>query len=180
MPNQQLIDFYRGNGKDAAGRTLAQILAFDHRKLEDVHDYIQWIFPTAKASAYNMSAPLLDEETAAVFASDDTIRERMLEALRVMLDFYGLRLDMREGVAVVHKAASYAARKDNWQDPFMGSINHNLLRLTRIMESLTLCGLNDYAVALYGCLAAIQQEEPRKIPARTASFWQAAVQPLEA
>jgi hypothetical protein len=178
--NQALIDFYRGTGKDAAGRTIAKVLCFDHRQLEGVHDYIQWLFPTAKGSAYNANAPLLDEETIAVFRSDETIRERLRQALGVMLEFYGLQLAVHDGdVITVRKGASYAARRGNWQDGPPLWLNHNLLRLTRILECLTLVGMENYAVALYGCLAAIQQEEPIRIPAKTLAFWQKAVQPAE-
>lgn len=174
--NQQLIDFYRGNGKDAAGRTIAQVLRFDHAGLESVHDYIQWLFPTATASKFNPNAPLLDDETIAVFRTEEIFRERLQEALGIMLEFYGLQLYVSDDVVTVRKGANYAERKANWQDAPAGYVNHNLLRFTRILECLTLVGMENYAVALYGCLAAIQREEPEKIPARTAAFWQQAVQ----
>ncbi len=180
MANQRLIDFYRGEGNDAAGRTIAQVLAFDHRRLEGVHDFIQWLFPTAAASQFNANAPLLDDETAAVFRSDELIRERMQEALGVMLEFYGLHLHVGVDAVVVRRGANYAARRGNWQNVAPGMVNHNMLRITRILESLTQVGMAEYAVALYGCLADIAREEPERIPARTQKFWQQAVQAADA
>jgi hypothetical protein len=176
MANRQLIDFYHGVGTDAAGRSIAQVLGFDFRQLEGVHDYIQWLFPTATASAFNPDAPLLDDETAAVFRTDILIRERMQEALGVMLQFYGLELHVGTDVVVVRRGANYSARRGNWQNALPGMVNHNMLRITRILESLTLVGMEDYAVALYGCLADIARKEPGRIPPRTQAFWQKAVQ----
>jgi hypothetical protein len=174
MTNQKLIDFYRGIGSDAAGRTIAQVLQFDHRRLEGVHDYIQWLFPTAKASQFNPNAPLLDDETIAVFREDILIQERLQQSLAVMLEFYGLHMRVGEDCITIRKGPNYAARKGNWQNAPAGQLNHNLLRLTRILECLTAVGMENYAVALYGCLASIAQEEPEKIPVRTVSFWQQA------
>lgn len=176
MANQRLIDFYRGDGVDDAGRTIAEVLAFDHRRLEGVHDFIQWLFPTATQSQFNANAPLLDEETAAVFRSDILIRERMQEALGVMLEFYGLQLHVSDEAVLVRRGANYRARRRNWLNTMPGMTNHNMLRITRILESLTQVGMADYAVALYGCLADIAREEPERISPRTQKFWQQAVQ----
>lgn len=174
--NTQLLGFYQGSSTDLAGRRIDDVWQFDYGKLEAVHDYIQWLFPSAKASKFNANAPLLDGETIAVFLADDSLRQRLGKSLAVMLDFYGLEFATAdntavEAVDVVRKAANYAERQANWQDAPEGYINHNLLRLTRILEALAILGLKSESQALCRCLAEIQQEQPSKIPAQTLHFW---------
>jgi hypothetical protein len=168
--NNTLLDFYRGTQPDVKGRRIADIWGWDHTKLESVHDYIQWLFPSAKPSAYNPNAPLLDDETIAVFQSEQILQENLLQSLDLMLRFYGLELQ-GDDFPVIAKADNYAFRKANWQDAPAGQINHNLLRLTRILEALNVLGLQSYSRALCRCLNAIQREEPTKIPQKTAQFW---------
>lgn len=173
--NQKLIDFYRGTGKDDVGRSISEVWQFDHALLESTHAYIQWLFPLATASKFNANAPLLDDETIALWNGDDKLKTRLEKSLRVMLPFYGLDLAPAAGtIVVIKKAANYASRKDNWQDADAGFINHNLLRLTRILESLRVLGLTRESLALYRCLEAIQKEDSAKIPAKTLSFWKRA------
>ena len=50
MPADPIVTFYSG-GADDRGRTLEQILAWADDRLESVHDYIQWVFPTIAPSA---------------------------------------------------------------------------------------------------------------------------------
>jgi hypothetical protein len=176
MANAQLIAFYRGQGLDAAGRKIEDIWDFDHAHLEGVHDYIQWLFPSPKPSAYNGQAPLFDAETVAVFAGDADLQQRVLRSFALLLEFYGLELVGDDANLAVTKAANYAERRANWQDAPAGYLNHNLLRLTRIIECLRLCGLRAHSQALVACLTIIQAEQPAQIPAKTLDFWkQAAV-----
>lgn len=173
--NQNLVDFYRGAGADAAGRTIADVWKFDHAHLEDVHDYIQWLFPLAKASQYNANAPLLDDETIAAFTGDPALQSKLEKSLLLMLDFYGLQLVPAAGtIIIIKKASHYAARQSNWQDAPSGSINHNLLRLTRMLESLRLLGMCRESLALWRCLEDLQKEVPSKIPDKTVGFWKQA------
>lgn len=172
---KRIVAFYRGRGTDAAGRKFNEVAAFSFDELEAVHDYIQWLFPTAKASAYNPNAPLVDEYCVQAFSAGVRLRARLLKSLDIMLAFYGLerRADLPDRPAIV-KASTYADRKANWQDAPAGRLNHNLLRITRIIESLRLLGLPEHAAALCLCVEAIQKEEPEKIPQRTAMFWRQA------
>jgi hypothetical protein len=172
--NNQLVAFYRGTAPDIADRLIDEVWNFDYAKLEAVHDYIQWLFPTAKASQFNPNAPLLDGETIELFCADQDLNARLSQSFGLMLDFYGLTRVGHADATVVSKAAHYGERKANWQDAPAGYLNHNLLRLTRILETLNVLGLLDESRALCHCLAEIQQEEPSKIPAKTLHFWRVA------
>lgn len=172
MRNTVLLAFYAGQGFDAAGRSIEEIWAFDHERLESTHDYIQWLFPVVQPSKYNPDAPLLNDETIAVIAEDRVLKARILRSLRLLLDFYGLELvDSPMSPLQVRKAKHYLERRATWQDAPAGRLNHNLLRLTRIMQCLRLVGLDQYARALFLCLAEIQSEQPEQIPGPTLHYW---------
>ena len=55
-------------------------------------------------------------------------------------------------------------------------MNHNHLRLTRILRSTLLLGLEAESKALFHALNSIYREFPDRIPARTHAFWSNAAQ----
>jgi len=161
-----LLGFYSGTGSDDRGRRLEDIWRFSHEELEDVHDYIQWLFPLAERSAFNPGAPVLDEATIQRFRTDETLRRNVERSLGVMLDFYGFA---RDGDRIV-AAPSFAARSANW----LTRGNHNFLRLTRILKALTLLGLEERAAQLLECLEDVYTANQPVIGRRTISFWRQA------
>lgn len=170
MADTPLIAFYRGTGRDAAGRSRVEILAWDDERLERVHDFIQWLFPLAAPSAFNPLAPVLTAADIAAFRHDPQLRERLRESLLRMLRFYGLGCDDRQGIRI-EPSARFGARAANWLTPG----NHNHLRLTRILRSLSLLGLEGHARALLHCLEAIAKDHPKAIDAKTLEHWRRAV-----
>ena len=167
MGNEKLIAFYRGTGTDDRGRRLEEIWSFSHEELEAVHDYIQWLFPLAERSAFNPGAPLLDDDTIVRFREDDALRGNLERSLRVMLDFYGLAIAGHEILTV----PTFTARSRIWLTPR----NHNFLRLTRILKSLSLLGLHDRATQLLACLEGIDRRRPDIIGDETLRYWRQAV-----
>ena len=63
MPAPRAVDpllrFYGLESGDARGRSLTEIWGWDDERLEQVHDYIQWLFPLREPSAFNPGAPVL-------------------------------------------------------------------------------------------------------------------------
>jgi hypothetical protein len=175
-----IVDFYRGTGTDHRGRTIDQLWAFDHDRLERVHDFIQWLFPTDRPSAFNAWAPVLTAESIAALRGLPDLRPRVERSLDLMLDFYGL-LRRRDGSTVtIEPSAALDERGPRW----WGAGNHNHLRLTRIIASLGLLGLADEAAALERALQAIRTEHRTGISDETARYWTAAAgsartEPLE-
>jgi len=165
-----LVDFYRGAAPDYQGRILQTIWQWDYEKLEGVHDYIQVLFPLNERSQFNSRAPLLDEATIGQFQNDETIRANLLESFRLMLGFYGFRLD-EESKAVL-KADDFEDRAANWL--VIG--DHNHLRITRILKCLTLCGLGEYATAFLKAL--LEVADPREVSDETVWYWKQAVSPV--
>jgi hypothetical protein len=167
-----IVSFYSG-GPDDRGRTLDEICAWPDDRLEAVHDFIQWMFPTEQASGVNPSAPLVTPAAIEGFARDPALRDRLRQSLDRMLAFYGLRRDASGGGTRIEiDADGFAARASNWLHPD----NHNHLRLTRMMQSLGALGLGDEARALRRCLVTDIYEGPgrERVTPRTYMFWLAA------
>ena len=167
----EIIAFYLGDGKDSEGRNLVEILAFDNGELEFNHNYVQWLFPLAQKSAFNADAPVLTDNDIATFKGNEKLRANMLVALNKMLTFYGFKLIQNdEGVAIV-LSDTFNAQKENWVS--LG--NHNLLRLTRILNSLNTLGLSDYAKAMFIALEQVYQANTSAIGTVTWNFWKQAI-----
>lgn len=167
-----LIAFYRDGVRDDAGRTLEEILAWNDDRLEAVHDFIQWLFPLPEPSGANPDAPTLNPETIEAFHATPAMQQRLGQALERMLRFYGLALVPSPSGLVVERAPNFPARAQNWLHP----MNHNHLRLTRILRSTLLLGLEAESKALFHALNSIYREFPDRIPARTHAFWSSAAQ----
>ncbi len=166
----QIIDFYTGNGADHRGRKLDQILAWDEARLEDTHDYIQWLFPLPEPSRFNPHAPLLTPADCAEFDRRSELRANMLRAFRRMLAFYGCGLDELSGDDMPIVSAPGGKRRD-WLAPG----DHNYLRITRMLTSLRLLGLGQYADAFFAALAELYKRHPSAISATTFAYWRQAV-----
>src|SRR6476620_8002646 len=106
-----IVDFYRGDAPDYLGRRLDEILAWNDVRLELVHNYIQVLFPLRDESFFNISAPLLNEETIAAFRADERLRANLARAFERMLHFYGLRHDETGRVV---RAEHFGMAAMNW------------------------------------------------------------------
>jgi hypothetical protein len=167
----EILDFQSGVKPDNRGRFLRDLQAWDDDRLEDVHDYIQWMFPLREPSPVNPSAPALDRETIAEFRARPELQDNLRASFLRMLRFYGI--EWREGQVV--RAASYSERSRNW----LWQGNHNHLRITRILKCLAALGLEAEARAFLACLTEIYEAEERKarpsISEETYRFWSTAV-----
>jgi hypothetical protein len=164
-----LVAFYRDGAPDDDDRTLAQILGWDDHRLEAIHDYIQWLFPLPEPSGANPSAPTLDDATVQAFRSTPVMRDRLRQAFLRMLRFYGLA--WADGAQPnISRAGNFAIRSHEWLSP----MNHNHLRLTRILRSLRLLGLEAESSGFFDELKAIHQEFPGRITERTFDYWREA------
>jgi hypothetical protein len=162
------LRFYRNDCTDARNRYLADIQGWSHEKLESVHDYIQWMFPSDEESMFNGDAPDFPPEVQEVFRTDETIRKNLHKSFDVFLDFLGLAFC--DGQVVRQPHFEKAAR--NWLGGFM---NHNWLRITRVLKCLSLCGEEERGRAFFDQLRTIH-EEGLMANRRTFAFWRAAVE----
>jgi hypothetical protein len=104
--------FLEGIGTDHRGRSIIHILAFDDQSLEAVHDYIQWLFPLPERSRFNAEAPVLTRADVEAIAASPLARRNLLTAADRLRRFY--------------------ESNSHW----LTAVDHNHLRITRIIRSL--------------------------------------------
>jgi len=165
------LRFYRGDGPDSEGRRLDEILAWDDRFLEGVHDYIQWLFPLDEPSAFNLDAPLIAPSDRAAFATDPGLAGNVRRAFSRMLAFYGFRLVETGTTIQVERTEIWPSRSAVWLRPH----NHNFLRQTRIIKSLVLLGQPMLARAFGEALLKEYESAPAVIGPTTAGYWKDAL-----
>jgi hypothetical protein len=147
----RLIGFLSGASPDGEGRLLDEILAWPDQRLEQVHDFIQWMFPLTEPSPVNPGAPVLDTAALAAIRARPELQANLRRSYQRMRSFY--------------------ASSNHWITPG----NHNHLRITRILKCLTLLGLESQAREFFEWLSVIYRQECRKphpgITARSYQFW---------
>ncbi|MEM9219538.1 MAG: opioid growth factor receptor-related protein [Cyanobacteria bacterium P01_F01_bin.150] len=168
-----IVPFYLGEKSDIDGRKIQQIWAWDFEELECAHDYIiQWLFPIAEKSHFNPHAPVVDKSVIQSFRENPQLQQNLLQSFSVMLNFYGLAIARdKQGKAVVEKSANYPNRKPEW----LNMLDHNYLRITRILKCLMAFGLIQEAQAFYKCLRQIYREDSDQIGCETFQYWTDAV-----
>lgn len=170
--SEEFLAFYLNRCPDAEGRMIEEIWSWNYQTLEYTHDYIQWLFPLKERSRFNWKAPILNEQIIQAFRTNEQLRVHLKKSLKVMLKFYGLQCNECSNLDVeIIKSDEYQERKANWIE--LG--NHNYLRLTRILTSLSILGLENYAQALFKCLDQIYSEETRNLGSETYTYWKRAI-----
>jgi Opioid growth factor receptor (OGFr) conserved region len=159
-----LLDFYRGLETDTDGRFLKEILAWPDATFEAIHAPLQWLFSIPEPTKFNSEAPLLTKNDIATFKSDPLLQANLMKSFKRILTFLGLSLSDKGEVV---EGQNFTARvPDAWASP-----NHNWLRITRILRSLMLLGMETQAQSLYERLDAIYRSRKFPIPANTFSYW---------
>lgn len=172
MVHSPVVSFYLGDAPDSSGRWLGDLLDSSDEYLEEVHDYIQWLFPLTEPSLYNSEAPLLSDQDLMLFRESTMLQKCVLRSLERMLAFYGLELtEMPDGTLSISPDTTFVKQAANW----LTWGNHNYQRLTRILRSLRLLDLDPYAQALFVCLDRIYQIYGDQIPETSYNFWEDAV-----
>lgn len=165
--NPDLVSFYRGQSGDHRGRRLRDLRAMSLEAMEASHDSLQWLFPLREKSQYNPLAPTLDPGQVAEFRADPALRNELLESWHRFLTFYGLSCK-GDGVCL---AANFPARKKVW----LKSGNHNHLRISRILRSLTILGLEQQAQSMLKCLEGLGWWDRWRLGGETYRHWRNAV-----
>jgi hypothetical protein len=172
LMSESIIAFYLGErGAGKPDRTIEAIWRWDWQRLENVHDYIQWLFPLKESSAFNPEAPVLDAQTIECFRSTDLLKSKLKRSFEVMLDFFGLQLvELVDGQIRVDQGNGFDERGENW----IAARKHNHLRLTRILASTRTLGLEQHSLALFQCLESIYNNRRNEISQTTYQFWKRA------
>lgn len=151
MHDKALIRFLQGTGLDSHGRSHSDILKFSDEELEDVHDYIQWLFPLREASEAVPGSPFLEsEETIQILRNNEDVQESMVTALVRMHRFY----------------------RDN--DFWLKQNDHNHLRITRILKSVSLLNSQENAQEFYDFIMR-RVESAQPVTAESLEFWRKSI-----
>ena len=138
---------------------MSHILGFGLDELELHHDYIQWLFPLPEPSGANASAPILTHDDISTFNSEPALGKALLNSFDLMLDFYGLERAGHVGEWKVRRAGNFDERTRQW----LMSGNHNFLRISRMLRSMSLLGLHEHARAFLECLEGIYAGNPTTV-----------------
>lgn len=161
-----LVEFYSGKPNDH-GVTLEEIWNWDDKQLEDEHYFIQWLFPI-KTMGVNPTAPPTNDATIEAFKQDVVLRDKMRKSLDVMLAFYGFK---RTADGKIEYAENFSQKKQNWLTPS----NHNYRRISRILQSLRLHGLQQEAQCFFEVLQKVYRENKSQISPSVFKNWEDAL-----
>lgn len=152
-PNDLLLPFYRGEGRDSEGRLLQDIWRLNDAEKSAGHDFIQWLFPSFQPSEFNKESPVLNQKLANDMKADPVILANMLTSFKSMLSYYGMRYD--EAQRKVAAAPNLEERKRDW----FHAGDHNFRRISRILSCLKALGMKGEAKAFYDFLAQMNQAQ---------------------
>ncbi|KAI9773526.1 MAG: hypothetical protein M1839_002062 [Geoglossum umbratile] len=176
MP-RSIIDFYDPliHGKDSKHRTLNSILSRSDSWLEYSHDYIQILFPLPEPSPFNYFAPVVDRATFEAFQARPELRTRLKESFLRILKFFGFVLVEDSGDVQVEPAPDFASASQSWFRP----MDHNHLRITRVIRSLRVLGLEEEALAFFAALKMLAERSKGRVSKTSLMYWErAALRPL--
>jgi hypothetical protein len=154
-------------------RSLATILAWPDSQLESSHDYIQTVFPLPEESMFSF-APIVTKEVRDAFLAQAELRASLREALERMLAFYGLQFrTATDGGSeeTITRGPNFATASGNWVTRF----DHNHLRMTRILRSLRVLGLESEAAALHNFLST-DEKVTNSVSPRSQMYWRRAAE----
>jgi hypothetical protein len=171
----RITDFYLRKLKHPSGAYVDAIWKWQYGQLEYEHTFIQWLFPLPEMSQAVPSRPILMTADVRRFKADANLRDGLVKSLVLMLGFYGFELN--EGgdaskTPTIQRSAKYAERAKHW----VTANNHNHLRITRILRSLTLLGLADYAKEFFAALQRVYLENVSIIGEVSYGYWKRALE----
>lgn len=151
MHDEILIQFLRGTGVDSHGRYHSDILKFSDEELESSHNYIQWLFPLREPSEAVPESPFLEDEAMIeTLRHDENVQESLVTALIRMHRFY--------------------EKNDFW----LRQGDHNHLRITRILKSISLLNTKENARDFYDfILRRVEMAKP--VTEESLEYWRESI-----
>jgi hypothetical protein len=167
MFESKIIKFYENRARDNYGRKLEEMQKYSYEQLENIHNYIQWMFPLREKSSMNLSAPIIKDKDIAYIKDSSLIKGNMLISTLLISDFWGIGKEFTGNEYFVK-----SNRIKLWVTP----MNHNFLRVTRVLKSLVLFDMKDEADILFKCFEEIRNNGNHHIIRGSFTYWKEAVQ----
>ncbi|MQG38784.1 MAG: hypothetical protein FI718_02195 [SAR202 cluster bacterium] len=138
--------FLNLEGGDFRGRTLKEIWRYTDIQIEQIHDFIQVVFPLNKPSNSNPHTYYLNDDTTIErIQTNETIKQNIIKSSKWFL--------------------SFLKRNESWKKQY----NHNHLRITRIIECLRLLVSDEEANKFHKSTLKLLGD--KKINKITVEFW---------
>jgi hypothetical protein len=153
---QIILSFLDGTGRDSYGRAIDEILSWSDLELEQCHSQIQWVFPLHEESKHAVIYPILNKEIVEEAKCSSKIISNLLKSKLRFESFLGIGRNENK------------QRQNEW----CKNHNHNLLRITRIIRSLRLFGLNCNSTNFYEKVTKVALENG--ISPITLKYWEKA------
>jgi len=173
--DSELMQFYKGvyeGGRNKNNTTLEEVWKFSDYELEHIHNYIQWMFPIVEPDYWNRDTPKLCEADIQEFKTNKSLKTKVAKSLLVISQFWGFDIDWDDsGKLKMMKSASYGEKSKKWQT----GMNHNFLRITRVIHCLNDLGFRELAETFYGGIMKVAAENPRRINANSVEHWKNAM-----
>jgi len=157
-----ICNFFLGLSFDSNGRSIQDILNFNEYELENTHDFIQWVFPTNEKSRYNSNAPIISKNFKDLFLKNKTAQFNFCKTCQHFLNFLGLECLKPSSAIFVNKS----------RITFIDKPKHNLLRITRVLNSLNQIGKEDCSKMIFFQLEKARIDFPDKIPIESFIAWE--------
>ncbi|EME45261.1 hypothetical protein DOTSEDRAFT_43628 [Dothistroma septosporum NZE10] len=172
-PKPFIVRFYGAEAaKDEEGRTLDDILNYEDGELEYHHDYIQVLFPLPEPSPVNPGAPLIKKGTRTAFLESEELRSQLFRAFTRMAGFYAFNV---KGDAAAPALDTKPDFRKLAQNTWLTRVDHNHLRISRIIRCLRILGLHETAQVFHQAL----QDNAEGVSSRSLMYWErAATRPL--
>lgn len=167
----RITDFYLGKIVSLRGDSIEKVWLYTDSQLEFIHTYIQWLFPLPEASSAVPESPILSNRDIERFNNTEELRNRLLKSFLLLLKFYGFELRY-DPEAIIEPSNRFAERSQNW----LSANNHNHLRITRILRSLTLLGLPKEAKEFFAALQKVYLKNAEKIGSYAYDYWKRAIE----
>lgn len=147
----KLLSFLRGDGLDAHGRKLDDILSMDDAALEHDHYYIQWLFPLKTLSQNIPGSPVITTEEIRQAIDDEVVQQNMHRGLERMTQFY--------------------AKNNHW----LSELDHNHFRISRILTATRSLLGDAAALRFYSMLMERLTEADAEVSQFNIQYWKVAM-----
>jgi len=166
----ETFQFLAGNFPNKGSRYVYEIWEWGNIRKEFCHNYIQWLFPIDTKSSYNKNAPVITKKEIDALEKKDKetfllIQSNMKISFEKMLKFYGFQ--------IINNRISFGDAF-YWKSLFWRTYrNHNYKRISRILRSLCLFKMEDYARQWFVILRELSIDN--SCMAMSLHYWEAAL-----
>ena len=170
---KQAILFLNDLGPDGNGRYVSDYLAFDDDDFEGCHNWVQWAFPTRTPSQFNPTAPIIDDDFVLDVLHEATHFVAKLNTAKLAaLYMYHMGFEVFKSLRYV-SIPTYRIEAPTMTAPLAWETpdNHNMLRFTRIIESLRLFGNDALAAEVYSALMQRVQTYTDRYSLSSVAYW---------